>query len=858
MTDETTPDVTDYGEELSLTPEAGPQIFADNGGRRLRVYDPIEETVFTLLPGDPVTLEEASSDAFYFPVTTAARFRAFRVETTKLVQVFVRDAAGNVVRKVAAGESAGLPTPEEGEYSLEIPSVGCKVYLRTDTPVRILSDDRATVLQFGVAAEGRPTDGVQPPTVRLGTRSFHERPAGTFAIDPTPERVMQGISRFGSALKTRSAERTFPTLRGMPPLLTFTDPEEGGTIDGHDPVEPVIALTDVLRTEATTGTERDSDGGQPREQAPTATGSDRRVRIHVPPEPTWVFPVTSLAYYLDAEVVPDRTADSPSLTLRPPAEEDLTSGVLLDRVRAAGDEPPVSIRLGSQDDPVDFQHRVHDLLRHLFTLDCLVRTGSAGFYPDQLAEYARIESDLPDWFDRNLLYEASFTARTRAYLAIPPRATEPAWPRWRLTVDVPPSFEYATLLPFLANELAQIRVFDPETDAAGDFEVEACEDERWGRRWVRRSAPTADPAQRAAIDEFLRADGDGAAGDDFDRGSPVQGHATRRGSGDDADPTPPDRIRLPESDSVAQLWAGEGLPENAGTVSAGSFLTYLDRSVSDRPRTRVVVVCNDEEMRDEEDVTEIYGTRDHLAFDIDIHESLTVAEMRDLLTEETDFLHYIGHVRPEGLECADGHLSPEEITGLEVGCNAFVLNACASYAPAEALVEAGALAGIGTRTEVFNTAATEIGREMARLLNSGFPFEVAVEWVEEQYPLSGQLYMTFGNGSLSLVQHGGGTPLVGRVTPLENGEFDVALEGYGTRRYGLGTHTTPVIGPDDVSYLNSGPLDVFRVDEPTLDWFLDLDPMPLTETRSGTYGWSDEVSAASLRSEARRAGDWEV
>jgi hypothetical protein len=70
------------------------------------------------------------------------------VKTTNLVQVFVRDAGGDIVRKVAAGESAGLPAPDD-EYSFEIPSVRCKVYLRTDAPVRVLSDDRATVREVG-------------------------------------------------------------------------------------------------------------------------------------------------------------------------------------------------------------------------------------------------------------------------------------------------------------------------------------------------------------------------------------------------------------------------------------------------------------------------------------------------------------------------------------------------------------------------------------------------------------------------------------------------------------------------------------------------------------------------------------
>ena len=768
------------------TPAAGgtPRVRTECDGRRLRVYDPIEDISVTLDADRPVALRETDTGGFHFPVDTAVEFEAGRLRRDTLDYLYVRDGAdGSVVRQVGTEERASVAAPPAGEsHSVELPTGQCKLYLRVTDGFEVVRTGGGTELRFD-------TDG--PATVEAGIRSLHESPAATLGIPRTAAGVTAALSRFGDALKTHSPERSYPTLRGHPPLVAFptgADPPSY-RVDGLEPVDPVVPLT---------------PGGDPPDAADTP---DAPVTFHVPPAPEWVFPLTSLAYYLDAAVVPDESGP-PRLSIRPAAAPDTAGSTLLDRVRAAGDDPAATVRLGERDDPAGYGERVFDLLRHLFTLDCMVRTTEGGFYPHESAEYERVREDLPAWFDRELLYGAPLSARTRAYLAVPTSVTAPVWPRWRLTADLPPSFAHATLLPFLANSLAHVRVTDPDV-----VDVAAARG---------RSAP-----------DTGRSDTDTAPSDIARSGA---GRAPR------ATPT----VRLPPTGSVAQVWAGTGLPHEGGSVAARNYLERLRSPPRERETTRVVVVCNAPEMDAERDVSDIYGASADLPFEVQVHEGLTTAALCDVLQSDCDLLHYIGHVRPEGIECVDGHVSAEEIRGLDVRCRGFLLNACRSYAPAEALVEAGAFAGVGTRTEVFDGTATRIGRGVARLLDRGFPFDVAVARVAERFPVAGGRYLTFGDGSLSLVQHEGGVPTATTVTPLSDGRFEVSLEGFPTRRFGLGSLYGPHLAPDGVVHVCSGDLGSYTVSAERLDWLLDQSTAPVVETRRGTHWWSDEVDAATL------------
>ncbi|WP_343233065.1 hypothetical protein [Natrinema halophilum] len=172
--------------------------------------------------------------------------------------VLVRDSDGTMRATVHPTDGAEFPSDE---YILDI-SGPLKVYADVHSAVRIYSDAERTHVAFDDATQ-----------VILGARSFHERPAGTIATTSNPIDVMAAVSAFGSALKTTSPERSYPTLRGHPPRLE---------------------LGDELRIPD--GFER----------------TDTGVRIEVPASLRDVFVIAPLAYYLGADV---RSGSSPQIAI---------------------------------------------------------------------------------------------------------------------------------------------------------------------------------------------------------------------------------------------------------------------------------------------------------------------------------------------------------------------------------------------------------------------------------------------------------------------------------------------------------------------------------------------------------------
>jgi hypothetical protein len=147
-------------------------------------------------------------------------------------------------------DSHSLPA---GSYSLDL-STQIKTYVEVDGPLDITAE------LFGVTIEFP-----ERQTVDIGFRSRHTRPAATVTTSDSPEDVMVALSQFGSALKSTSPERSFPTLRGHPPRV-----ELGATLDIPSGLE----------------------------------SPDTGVEIVVPPSLKYVYPVAPLAYYLGADIVP--------------------------------------------------------------------------------------------------------------------------------------------------------------------------------------------------------------------------------------------------------------------------------------------------------------------------------------------------------------------------------------------------------------------------------------------------------------------------------------------------------------------------------------------------------------------------
>jgi hypothetical protein len=220
----------------------------------IEVVDAVERHRYALEAGRRPTLEAADGEVFRAPIEAAVCFGSESVSLPTVAAVYVRDETGTVV---AEAEHFADERLSRGAYTLEI-CAPIKLYLRVESEVRISADARRTRVEFG-----EETD------VTVGARSYHERPAATVTTTTAPRDLMAAISTFGSALKTTSPERSYPTLRGHPPTI-----ELGETLQ----VPPELDVPE--------------------------TG----VRIEVPPEPGPIFVAAPLAYYLGARLVPGEDA----------------------------------------------------------------------------------------------------------------------------------------------------------------------------------------------------------------------------------------------------------------------------------------------------------------------------------------------------------------------------------------------------------------------------------------------------------------------------------------------------------------------------------------------------------------------
>jgi len=214
------------------------------------------------------------------------------------------------------GDPLSLPP---GEYVIDI-DTDIKTYVRYSGPATIERTDNfeSTVVSF-------------PSRTRtvLGFRSHHELPTATMTVPDSPSGLASAITALASSHKTDSPNRTYPTLRGHPPLI-----EHGSE----------LSIDDRLRSET------------------PETG----IELLVPAEYQLLFVTAPLAYYLQATVRVAETADTPRLRL--PA-------VALERELSAMPE---------------LEHDIERLLRKTFFLDCLVR--NAGPYGTSLAELRLLDA----------------------------------------------------------------------------------------------------------------------------------------------------------------------------------------------------------------------------------------------------------------------------------------------------------------------------------------------------------------------------------------------------------------------------------------------------------------------------------
>ena len=358
----------------------------------LAVVDSIRQRHLQLRTPRPVSPTETERSTFVFPVDVAYSF-----ETTSLVfdqryTVDIHDETGRVIDTLDKTESRRI---DRSTHWVGF-SGPMKLYCRFDRPAIVETGLDSVRLRFDETA-----------TVELGARAVHDRPAATIRTPDDPESMLEAVSALSSALKTTSPERSWPTLRGHPPLL-----ERGPELEIPQSVADATPSTDVT--------------------------------IEIPPTYRALYTVAPLAFFLGATV---RPGDDGRAVLETTAERyELGLGSAGDSARERGDGAGPTARQ-------PFETAVARTLEQLFVLECIVRT--EGLYPYDLRARTALEGELP--FDLAETYTRPLADRIDRYLAVPYATVEPFVPRWPLTAHVPPTADGVEILPFVLDELGTIR-----------------------------------------------------------------------------------------------------------------------------------------------------------------------------------------------------------------------------------------------------------------------------------------------------------------------------------------------------------------------------------------------------------------
>ncbi|MHC3380689.1 hypothetical protein [Haloarcula sp. H-GB5] len=442
-----------------------------------------------------------------------------------------------------------------------------------------------------------------------------------------------------------------------------------------------------------------------------------------------------------------------------------------------------------------FESEVGRTLKRLFFLDCVTRT--EGFHQIDLHERAAIEPYVD--LDFESLYQRPLAEQVATYLQVPYDVIEDHIPKWRLTTHIDPVPANAEQLPYVVDDLAIVRTHQQQ-------------------RLNQASVPAEAEAEFTRDDVITRA------------ASSETGTATAE----------TDYVEPQAEDSLEQAWIGDSIPIGASKLTKAAFEHRLDRDTNAEDIT-IRVVQNDARMDEERQVVDdVYGTRDDLPFDVTVHDDLTTAELRTVLTTDAEFFHYIGHTEHDGFVCSDGKLDVTTVDS--VGIDTFLLNACNSYNQGLALVEKGAIAGIVTLNEVLNDGAVRIGEAVARLLNCGFPLRAALTIARGESVLGGQ-YIVVGDGGVTVAQTKNGTPNLLDISATATG-YNVEMIAYSMDNKGLGAIIFPFFEDCQEYFLSPGSIGEFTISSSELSDFLQMQQVPV-RTDENLY-WSNSMELEDI------------
>lgn len=252
------------GVEITFNPFDGGMEIIDTSDRRR----------YTLHTDDTIRPRSTDRRRFLFPVDDARTVDVSSISFPTVVPVVIRDDAGTSIARTDHFSSESLP---HARYQLEV-SAPIKIHMIVDAPITVESDAHRTWMDF----DGRRS-------VHIGVQSKHDRPIATVTTTTDVEDMMRAISTFGSALKTTSPERSYPTFRGHPPTVELGEQ---------------LTIPDSVR--------------------PPETG----IQLQLPAKCRYPFVAAPLSYYLGARVEPGSEA---KLLTDTGLEVDLGTGLEFER-----------------------------------------------------------------------------------------------------------------------------------------------------------------------------------------------------------------------------------------------------------------------------------------------------------------------------------------------------------------------------------------------------------------------------------------------------------------------------------------------------------------------------------------------
>ena len=184
------------------------QVTQSSDMRDLRFFDPVENVYTRLSFPSPIDPEPATESPFLHQVDKAIAIETDRIDSEVVPAVTVRAADGKP--RTGSPQKDGLRY-DNGPSLIEI-STPIKVYVVTDGACTIRGHHHRLSIEF---------DGIE--SIAIGARVPREAPRQTMSTTMALEDLCTAISTFGSAMQSFGPERSYPSLRGHPPLLEVAD-----------------------------------------------------------------------------------------------------------------------------------------------------------------------------------------------------------------------------------------------------------------------------------------------------------------------------------------------------------------------------------------------------------------------------------------------------------------------------------------------------------------------------------------------------------------------------------------------------------------------------------------------------------